>query len=184
MNKVLIRIGIFSDQFGGLTDKVRIMTRPDFEDTLAKDNFVFLLVPFGILILYLGFSILLFLLFYFNRVERKLIYCSIGLFFYIILILILFFPYQSPLISVPMEIQLSIQITMFKILIPIFIIVLIFIIQSQFRIRLALHNRVAVMSVSIILAMIILNSAIYSNPLRTVITNALLSIVIITGIAY
>ena len=184
MNKVLIRIGIFSDQFGGLTDKVRIMTRPDFEDTLAKDNFVFLLVPFGILILYLGFSILLFLLFYFNRVERKLIYCSIGLFFYIILILILFFPYQSPLISVPMEIQLSIQITMLKILIPIFIIVLIFIIQSQFRIRLALHNRVAVMSVSIILAMIILNSAIYSNPLRTVITNALLSIVIITGIAY
>jgi AraC-like DNA-binding protein len=184
MNEVLIRVGIFSDQCGGMTDRVRVMARQDFEDTVARDNFIFLLAPFGIFTLYLGFSILLFLLFYFTRVDLKLIYCSIGLFFYIVLILILFFPYQSPLFSMPLEIQLSIQITTLRMLIPIFIIVLIFVIQSQFRIRLDRQNRIAVTGISIIMAMIIANSAIYANPLRTVITNVLLSIVIIAGIAY
>jgi AraC-like DNA-binding protein len=183
-NEVLIRIGIFSDQFGGLADRVRIMTRQDFEDKSAWDTFMFLLVPFGLLTLYLGFLVLLFLLFYFNRVERKLIYCSIGLFSYVLMILALFFPYQSPLITVPLEIQLSIQMTVLKILIPIFIIVLIFIIQSQYRIMLSRYNMIAITSASIILVMILVNSAVFSNPMRTIFNLVLLSLVTIAGTLY
>lgn len=183
-NDVLIRIGIFSDQFGGLTDKVRIMNQQDYESKLARDNFIFLLVPFGLLALYLGFSVLLFLLYYFNRVELKLIYCSIGLLFYIILILVLFFPYQSPLFTVPLVIQLSIQITTLKILIPLFIIILIFIIQSQYRIRLTRYNWAAIISISTLLVLVIINAGIYANPFRSIFNNIIFSFIIITGIAY
>jgi AraC-like DNA-binding protein len=184
MNEVLIRVGIFSDQFGGLTDRVRIMTMQDYEEKSAQDTFIFLLIPSGLLTLYIGFLALLFLLFYFNRGEPKLIYSSIGLFFYIIMILVLFFPYQATLFSVPLEIQLSIQITILKILIPSFIIVLIFIIQSHYRIRFSRYHRIAIVSVSIILVMIIINAAIFSNPLRTIFNTALLSFVAITGTVY
>jgi len=184
INEVLIRVGIFSDQYGGLSNTVHIMGRSVFEEQLAMDNFKYFLAPFGILSLYLGFAVLLFLLFYFNRVERKLIYCSIGLFFYLILILIIFFPYQSPLFSLPLEIQLSIQITVLKIIIPLFIIVLIFIIQSQYRFNLARYNRIAVIFFSAMTALIIINSVIFFNPLRAIFTITLLLIVIINGIAY
>lgn len=184
INEVLIRIGIFSDQFGGLTNRVLVLDRQTFEEKLAQDNFCFFLFPFGLLTLYIGFAVLLYLLFYYNRVERKLIYCSIGLFFYILLILILFFPYQSPLFKVPLEIQLSIQIIILKAIIPIFIIVLIFVIQSQYWIRLERYNKIAVAFISVLLALIIINISFFSNPLKTVFTILLLVLVIITGVPY
>jgi hypothetical protein len=184
INEVLIRVGIFSDQFGGLANRVRVLDRQAFEEKLAQDNFLFFLLPFGILTLYMGFAVLLYLLFYYTRIERKLIYCSIGLSFFILLILILFFPYQSPLFTVPLEIQLSIQITVLKILIPMFLIVLIFIIQSLYRTRLVRYNRIAVAGISTILALIMINTVIFSNPLRTAFTLTLLVLVIISGIPY
>ena len=127
---------------------------------------MFLLIPFGLLTLYMGFLALLFLLFYFNRGEPKLIYSSIGLFFYIIMILVLFFPYQATLFSVPLEIQLSIQITILKMLIPDFYYCPDFYYPVSLPgIRFSGYHRIAIVSVSIILVMIIINAAIlFQSP--------------------
>ena len=183
-NSIMVRVGIFSDQYGGLTDTVRVLTWDDFKEKLAKDNFTFLLLPFGFLTLYLGFSVLLFLLFIFTRVEQKLIYCSIGLLFYIFLILILFFPYQSPVISVPLAIQLSIQITALKVLIPLFLIILVLIIQSLYRASLIRYN-LKVISVSLLIViMIIINAIVFSNPYMSGLNVFLLLLMIIPGTSY
>lgn len=64
-NEILIRIGTFGQEYGGIYDPVRFMKKEKFINSRILYNFIFIYLPLGIIIFFLGpliFSIILLVL--------------------------------------------------------------------------------------------------------------------------
>ncbi len=133
-NEIFICLGIYGYEYGGISSNVLIHPKMEFNHTNLWSNFIYKQVPLGMIFLFTGFMIALILIFLFNRNEKLLLYGSLILLVYIILILSLFSPYRPVSFDFIMSIQFA--------SVPLIGLILMLFIQSLYGVSLPEHNRI------------------------------------------
>ncbi len=149
-NSVYILLGTYGSQFCGITDDVLIQTEEQFRKTELANKLIYLLIPFGIMILYIGFIIQSVISFILNRKEKLYIYLSM-----ILAILGIFIFISLPLYKVTSfeffhAIRMACLITCSAIII--------LIIQSMYRLYFSNYNRI-IIPLLLVFSVIILASS-------------------------
>ncbi len=135
-NVIYIRLGVYGNEFGGISDDVLIQKEPDFIRTEFINSLIYKQIPFGIIFLYSGFILQSVISFMLNRKEKLFIYFSL-----VLLILNIFIFFNLPFFKlVTFEIFHAMRISgliagsVFTILV----------IQSIYRLYLSNYNRIII----------------------------------------
>ncbi len=134
-NILYIRIGIYGDEYGGISDKIELLNHKDFIGISSKDNLIYKLIPFGIIFLFLCLMMALKILFFISR-KKKILYFSLGLLIYVIHILSLFSP-NGP-------ININFVSSIYMTTAPALFIILILIIQALYSAFLSRYNKIVI----------------------------------------
>jgi AraC-like DNA-binding protein len=87
-NMVYIHLGVYGNEFGGISDDVIIEKENEFNTSGLSNALIYDKLPFGILIMYLGFMMETLFSYFWNRKEKFYIYFSLILFILSIFIFI------------------------------------------------------------------------------------------------
>ncbi len=135
-NTVLIRLGIYGKEYGGLSRHVLLMKSSPFKTRSITDDIIFRKIPFGIIIFLLG-QVIFNLIFLIRKINIRInSYSALVCLSFIFYIMLLFAPWGFP--GSDMRITLLWSCTAF---VPIFFLKLI---QSFYRVDLTSLNRVAI----------------------------------------
>ncbi|MCU0822781.1 MAG: AraC family transcriptional regulator, partial [Spirochaetes bacterium] len=150
-NAVYIMIGAYGGQFCGITDDVLIQNQAQFMRTALANKLIYLLIPFGILILYIGFLLQSLISFVLNRKEKLYIYLSL-----VLLILGIFIFISLPLYKLASfeffhAIRMACLITCSALIIMF--------IQSMYRLYFSNYNRIIIPLLLIFSAIILTSSS-------------------------
>lgn len=147
VNNIYIQLGYYGNHKGGILNDVLIQTEEFFDTTQYASNLISNQLPAGTLVIALCFIIPLFIIFFWNRKEKLILYGLFALFVYIIYILTLLVPYRF--ISFEFFVALQMSIT------PLVFISVIMIIQSIYRIYLSNYNRIIIPLLSLFVIIIL-----------------------------
>lgn len=157
-NSVYIQLGVYEDQYCGISDHVLIQTESEFNRAKITSDLLYKRLPFGIMILFFGFIIHGAISFFWNRKEKSFIYYSLLLFDLIIAIFTSLPSYRV----IDFELYFTIRIS----LLIGFSILVILIIQSIRRLYLSNYNRI-IIPLLLLFSLIILLST-YSSYSRLI----------------
>ncbi len=76
-NTIHIRLGIYGNQPGGITDNVLVQKGPGFSRSKFINDLIYRHIPFGIIILFIGFTLQSIISLLLNRKEKLYLYFSI-----------------------------------------------------------------------------------------------------------
>ncbi|MBN2077988.1 MAG: helix-turn-helix transcriptional regulator [Spirochaetes bacterium] len=133
-NEILIRLGVFGEEYGGLPDGVFVQPRQEYRHLKNFLDLMYNQLPIGILLLLTG-SILL-------MVAVTIFYGADRLFFYEILVLVLNVLYIITIFSPYKPVPLGWISPMLMLTIPLFAILSILIIEALYRLELDQYNRI------------------------------------------
>ncbi len=131
-NTVLIRLGVYDKYFGGILGDVSVQPKNEFIKNQFINNFIYRLLPFGIVILFLGMTITMLITYFWNRKDKLYIFSTLPL---IISIFYIYLPYLEIRI-LSFELNLAIEYCLSSI----FFIIFLLLIQSVYRIFLSNYN--------------------------------------------
>lgn len=149
-NEILVRVGTYGTEYGGIHDQVRLMEKAPFIKSRIWHNILFVYLPLGILIFFLGpliFSLIL--IFLKKDIATNLIMAAI-LIFWIIYLLAVYSPWFPGIYDTRITILWS-AVSLMSILFILFI-------QSYYRTFLRILNRVLIpILLSFVVIVIIFN---------------------------
>ncbi len=135
-NTVLVQIGMFRYEYGGLTQAVEMLNEADFRSRVFLDNLIYLYLPLSVLSLACIILVVLMIFYLWNRNERVFLYSSFGVMVFIVYLASMFYPFTNVSFLVIKFIHWSV--------IQFFSIALILIIQSLYGIYLTNYNRILI----------------------------------------
>lgn len=133
-NELLIRLGVYGEEYGGLPDGVFVQPRQEYRRLKNFLDLMYNQLPIGILLLLVGTILLMIAVTIFYGADR--------LFFYEILVLVLNVLYIITIFSPYKPVPLGWISPMLMLTIPLFAILAILIIQALYRLELDQYNRV------------------------------------------
>ncbi len=148
-NQIYIYLGVYGNQFGGISDKVRLLQEEDYVNQKKWETFIYTQLPIGLVILMVWFVLFCLVFYLWNRKEIVNIYAAGITIFYASEVLMLFAPY--------FPFSNEFRITSFWLSLPILSIFLIMFIQSFFKVYLTNLNKIIIPSLLIIIIAILLN---------------------------
>jgi AraC-like DNA-binding protein len=135
-NHLLIRLGVYGRYDGGILNDVFIQHEDEFESTEFYNDLIYKHLPFELLVIFIGFSVSLLIVFLMNRKENLPLYTMSGLFIYIL--------YMLTLLPQNRLVKYETYLAVLMSLIPLFSISIIFFIQALYRIFLNNYNRIII----------------------------------------
>jgi AraC-like DNA-binding protein len=136
MNSVWVQIGMFGNEYGGLTSPVSLKKEKDFNVTQVATGFLYIYFPLIIMAMAFIVLILLMIFYIWNRNDRIFLYSSFGVLTYIVYLASMFYPFTDISFLFIKFIHLS--------TIQFFSIALILIIQSLYSIYVTVYNRILI----------------------------------------
>jgi len=91
-NSIFLRIGIYGYNNGGLPEDIKIVSYSTLKKIDYISNILFFQLPMGIFFLMLGFFILTFIMYCFNREDKMILYSGLSLMVFIIHLLLVYSP--------------------------------------------------------------------------------------------
>ena len=135
-NEILMRIGIYGREYGGVPGDIYLLTREDFYFQKIINELLYQQIPLGIVILLIGHVIFNLLFFLWRRKDIANLYSAAICLSWIIYILMLFSPYQ------PFSIDFRITFLWSCLsLLPIFFTLFV---QAYYKIYLPFYNRIII----------------------------------------
>ncbi len=147
-NIIMIRLGVYSRYEGGILNDVYIQGEYEFETARFFNDLIYRHLPFMMLVIFVGFSISLFIVYLLNRKEKLPLYTMSGLLIYII--------YMLTLLPVNRLVGYEVYLLILMSIIPLFSISIIMFIQSLYRIYLNSQNRIIISLLVVFAAVMIL----------------------------
>lgn len=148
-NILMMRLGIYGQEFGGISDCVYIQQKDEFFVSRFFNDLIYKLLPFGIIILYIGFVIQSLISFFWNRKEQLYVYFSL------ILIILAFFIFMNLPVFKLMRFELF---HAFRIACLINCsVLLLLIVQSMYRLYFSNYNRIIVPCLILFSAIILIS---------------------------
>ena len=145
-NTVLVRIGIFANEYGGILSTVSIQEEARFSRVRLLGDLVYIYLPMAVIIVAFFAFIVLAIFYLWNRTEKQYLYSSFGVIIYIFYIASLFYPFHDlDFLAIKFMHAATVQF---------FSIALILIIQSIYGIYITNYNRILVPA---LLAVVVLN---------------------------
>ncbi len=135
-NTVLVRIGIYANEFGGILSTVAIQEEARFSQARIVGDMIYIYFPMAIIIVAFFMLILLAIFYLWNRAEKQFLYSSFGIIIYIIYLASLFYPFR--------DVDFLFIKFMHAATVQFFCIALILIVQSVYGIYLTNYNRILV----------------------------------------
>lgn len=135
-NTVYIRIGIYQNEYGGITSPVVIQDETSFSRSRLIGDLIYFHVPIVTIIVSFFVLILLTIFYLWNRSEKHFLYSSIGVIIYIFYLASLFYPYR--------DIDFPVIKFMHAATVQFFSITLILVIQSVYGIYITNYNRILI----------------------------------------
>jgi AraC-like DNA-binding protein len=135
-NSVLVRIGIYANEYGGILSTVAIQEEARFSQARLIGDMIYIYFPMAIIIGAFFMLILLAIFYLWNRAEKQFLYSSFGIIIYIFYLASLFYPFRN--------IDFLFIKFMHASTVQFFCIALILIVQSLYGIYLTNYNRILV----------------------------------------
>ena len=132
-NEILIRIGVYGGEHGGISSGVSISDRNRFDRLLLLSNFIYIHFPFEMLFGALVIMLVLIIFYIWNRTIMLHLFNAGAIMLYIVLMITILYLSRVIDYTVIKFLQLS--------LVPVFSIVLVYIIQALYRVDLPEINR-------------------------------------------
>lgn len=95
VNTVLVQIGIYGNEYGGITSPVTLKRETEFKNGVLLSTIIFLYAPLVFIVTAFVVLLLLVIIYIWNRSERQFLYSSLGVLLYIIYLGSLFYPYRN-----------------------------------------------------------------------------------------
>jgi AraC-like DNA-binding protein len=146
-NTVLVRLGLYGREYGGIRGEVEILPRDEFVRASTLNDFVFKQIPVGVAIFLFGQMVFNLIFFARKRSEKVNLYSAALCFAWILYIMALFAPW-SPLGP-------DVRITFLWACIAFIPILFMMLIQSFYKIYLSEYNRVIIPLLAVITAAIL-----------------------------
>jgi len=176
LNRIHIRLGIYRNEFGGITGDVFALDRDSFNKSQLFYDFFFRQAPMGLVFFLAGIMVILFLFFLWNRQEKMFIYSTLILLVNIIYIMAIFSPYRILSYDTSVTVQWAAfpLISMFSLLN----------IQAMYRIYLSHFNRIVFPVLMVLFCFMIAGPLIFSNWVLADISGFICMLVVFPCFAY
>jgi len=70
INNITIEIGLLGEEYGGISDSIKLLNKKNFYKQSSLDRLIFNMIPFGIVFLFISFSIISTIMYIINRDQK------------------------------------------------------------------------------------------------------------------